>query len=106
MDPPAGSGETDSVSSVVVVLKGLVEFAGLLILAQGLVFLLSFGKHEQNPIYQAIRFLTSPLTRAARRVTPAFVVDRHVPAVALFILFWIWVALIIAKLRLQMPVAG
>jgi len=24
----------------------------------------------------------------------------------LFILFWIWVALIVAKLRLQMPVAG
>jgi len=106
MDPRAASGETSSVSSVVVVLKGLVEFAGLLILAQGLVFLLSFGKHEQNPIYQALRFLTSPLTRAARRVTPAFVVDRHVPAVALFVLFWIWVLLIIAKLRLQMPVAG
>ena len=93
-------------SSVVVVLKGLVEFAGLLILAQGLVFLLSFGKHEQNPIYRALRFLTSPLTRAARRVTPAFIIDRHVPAVALFVLFWIWVLLIIAKLRLQMPVAG
>ncbi len=92
--------------SVVVVLKGLVEFAGLLILGQGLVFMLSFGKHEQNPVYQLMRFLTSPVTRVVRRITPAFVVDRHVPAVALFVLFWIWVVLILMKARLQMPVAG
>ena len=92
--------------SVVVVLKGLVEFAGLLILGQGLVFLFSFGKHEQNPIYQMFRFLTSPVTRAVRRITPAFIVDRHVPAVGLFLLFWVWVALLVAKVRLQMPVAG
>ncbi|RPH66362.1 MAG: hypothetical protein EHM83_04180 [Burkholderiales bacterium] len=92
--------------SVVVVLKGLVEFAGLLILGQGLVFVLSFGKHEQNPVYQLMRFLTSPVTRVVRRITPAFVVDRHVPAVALFVLFWIWVVLILMKARLQMPVAG
>jgi uncharacterized protein YggT (Ycf19 family) len=94
------------VLSVVVVLKGLVEFAGLLILGQGLVFLMSFGKHEQNPVYRAMAFLTSPITRVVRRITPAFVVDRHVPAVALFILFWIWVALLVAKVRLQMPVTG
>jgi len=94
------------VPSVVVVLKGLVEFAGLLILGQGLVFVLSFGKHEQNPVYQLMRFLTSPVTRVVRRITPAFVVDRHVPAVALFVLFWIWVVLILMKARLQMPVAG
>lgn len=92
--------------SVVVVLKGLVEFAGLLILGQGLVFMLSFGKHEQNPVYQLMRFLTSPVTRVVRKITPAFVVDRHVPAVALFVLFWIWVVLILMKARLQMPVAG
>jgi hypothetical protein len=26
-------------------------------------------------------------------ITPRFVVDQHVPAIALFILFWAWVAL-------------
>ncbi len=92
--------------SLVIELKGLVEFAGLLLVGQGLVFLLSFGKHEQNPVYRMIAFLTSPLTRAARTVTPGFVVDRHVPAVALFVLFWGWGVLALAKVRLQMPVAG
>lgn len=92
--------------SVVIVLKGLVEFAGMLLLGQGLVFMLSFGKHENNPVYQLMRLLTSPVTRVVRRITPAVIVDRHVPAVSLFVLFWLWVVLIVLKARLQMPVAG
>lgn len=90
--------------SLVIVLKGLVEFVGLMLLGQGLVFVLSFGRHETNPIYRAMRFLTSPVTGLIRRVTPAFVVDRHIPALTLVLLFWIWVALLVAKLKLQMPV--
>ncbi len=95
-----------SVLSVVIVLKGLVEFVVLLLLGQGLVFLLSFGRHEANPVYRMLRFLTSPVTGAVRRVTPSVIIDRHVPAVAVFLLFWIWVALLVAKVRLQVPVAG
>lgn len=87
----------------VVVLKGLVEFVGLLLLGQGLVFLMSFGRHEANPVYRLLRFLTSPVTRFVRRIAPRFVVDRHVPALAFILLFWIWVALTVAKLRLQVP---
>jgi uncharacterized protein YggT (Ycf19 family) len=84
-------------ASVVIVLKGLVEFAGLLLLARGAVFLLSFGKHDQNPVYQILVFLTRPLVRAARAITPSAVVDKHVAAVALFLLFWIWVGLVFMK---------
>lgn len=84
-------------ASVVIVLKGLVEFAGLLLLARGAVFLLSFGKHEQNAVYQILVFLTRPLVRAARAITPAAVVDKHVAAVAFFLLFWVWVALVFLK---------
>ena len=89
--------------NVVIVLKGLVEFAGLMLLGQGMVWVLSFGRHETNPIYRAMRFLTSPITRFVRRVAPAFVVDRHIPALAFVLLFWIWVALLVTKIRLQMP---
>ena len=83
--------------SVIIVLKGLVEFVGLLLIAQGLVWVLSFGRHEQNPIYLGLRFLTRPVVQAARSITPAVVVDRHVPAVAVFLLFWCWIALIMLK---------
>ncbi len=90
---------------VVILLKGLVEFVGLLLLGQALVFLMSFGRHEANPVYRLLRFLTSPVTRLVRLVAPRFVVDRHVPALAFILLFWIWVALTVVKLRLQMPVS-
>ena len=73
------------------VLKGLVEFGGFLLLAQGGIYLLSLGAHERNPVYRAVRFLTAPLTWLARRIAPAAVSERHLPLVAFFVLFWIWV---------------
>lgn len=86
--------------NLVVILKGLVEFAALLIVGQGLVYLLSFGKHEENVIYRFMRLLTSPVVRIARWVSPRVVVDRHVPAVALFMLFVVWVFLTVMKYQL------
>jgi hypothetical protein len=62
-------------------------------------------RHEQNPIYHFLRFLTRPLLTAARLVTPAFIVDRHMPAVAVFLLFCCWVALIVLK-ALTLPAPG
>lgn len=74
----------------VVVLKGLAEFAGLLLIGRGLVFVLSFGKHEANAIYRFFRFITSPITGAVRKITPSQVADRHVGFVAFILVFWIW----------------
>jgi len=79
--------------AVVTIVKGLVEFAGLLLLGQALVFLLSFGRHEANPVYRFLRLLTRPVVRPIRFVTPRFVLDQHVPAVSFFVLFGVWVVL-------------
>lgn len=78
---------------LVVVLKGLAEFAGLLLIGRGLVYLLSFGKHEANAIYRFFRFLTAPIVRTVRWITPAKVADRHVGVVAAILLFWLWLFL-------------
>ena len=82
------------------VVHELVKFAGLLLLAQGLVYVLSFGRHETNVIYKFLRFLTSPVTNVVRRITPRLVVDRHVPFAAFFLLFWLYVILIFVRLDL------
>lgn len=84
-------------ASLVIILKGLVEFAGLLLLARGAVQLISFGRHDRNPVYQMLVFLTRPLVAVTRVITPGAVVDRHVPAVAFFLLFWCWVGLVFLK---------
>ena len=73
--------------------QALVMFAGLLLAGQGMVFMISFGKHEENVVYRLFRFLTSPVTRAVRFITPAKVADRHVGVAAFFLLFWIYFAL-------------
>jgi hypothetical protein len=92
--------------SVVIILKGLAEFIGLMLVAQGLVFVLSFGKHEGNAIYRGIRFLNSPVLRVTRAITPNVIVDRHVPAVAVFIVVVCWFLLTVAKAVLHGPPVG
>lgn len=76
---------------LVVVLKGLAEFVGLLLIGQGIVYVLSFGKHEANGVYKLFRLITSPVVKAVRIITPSKVADKHVPFVALILVFWTWV---------------
>jgi uncharacterized protein YggT (Ycf19 family) len=67
----------------------LATWGLLLLAAQGAVFFLSFGKHETNVVYQIIRFVTGPITKPVRWITPNKVADKHVPFVAFLLLFWI-----------------
>lgn len=71
----------------------LAAFVGVLLLGQGLVYILSFGKHESNAVYRLLRLLTSPVVKPVRWITPRQIVDRHVPVVAFFLLFWICLSL-------------
>ncbi len=79
--------------TTLIYVQALVMYAGFLLLGQGLVYLMSFGRHEENAVYRFFRFLTSPIVKPSRAVTPKQVADRHVPVVAFFLLFWIWLAL-------------
>jgi hypothetical protein len=74
-------------------LYATLAFAGLLLLGQGAVYLMCLGRHEENAVYRMMRFLTSPVTRVVRKVTPAGVSDKHVPFVAFFLIFWLCLAL-------------
>jgi len=67
--------------------------AMLLLVGQFLVGVMSFGRHERNAVYRLFRFLTSPVVRLTRAITPARVVDGHVPVVAFLLLFWLCVLL-------------
>ncbi len=91
------------------VLKGMTEFIGLMLLGQGLVFLLSFGRHESNAVYLMFRFFSRPVFRAVRLITPRQVSDKHVPFVGFFLLIWLWFSLVIAKISLitaELPPVG
>lgn len=78
---------------LVSVLRSLVEVAGFFLLGQGLLYVLAGASREKNGVYQLFRIVTRPVLRIVRFITPRLVIDRHIPVVAFFLLFWLWIAL-------------
>ncbi len=79
------------------VLKALVEIAAMSLLAQGAIAVLSGDTRHENFAYRLFRVITAPVIKAARAVTPKFIGDRYLGLVSFLILFWLWLALIVAK---------
>jgi len=79
------------------VLRALVEVALLALLGQGLLALLAGARRDTNPIYMLFKIVTKPAIVAARWFTPKLVIDKHIPFVAFFLLFWLWIFLAWAK---------
>lgn len=82
---------------LVSIARAIVEVAGYSLIGQGLVALFAGSKRDQNFVYRLLQTVTSPVIRAVRIITPRFVVDRHLPLVAFFLLFWVWIGLAVAK---------
>lgn len=90
---------------VVGALRALVEVAGFALLGQGILAVLAGNKRHDNFVYRLLQVITGPITRAVRFVAPRFILDAHVPLLAFFLLFWIWLGLAVLKRYLSMPVA-
>jgi hypothetical protein len=82
---------------IVSILRALVEVAGMFLLAQGILFLLAGARRDKNIVYQLFRIITRPVVQATRFITPRVIVDKHIPFVAFFILFWLWLLLAYVK---------
>ena len=85
---------------LVSVLRTLVEVAGFALLGQGLLAMLAGKYREQNLFYRILRIVANPVVRAVRFITPRFIIDAHIPFLAFFLLFWLWIVLAIAKRHL------
>jgi hypothetical protein len=79
------------------VFRALVEVALLALLAQGLLAILAGSRRDTNPVYLLFRVVTRPVLRTMRVILPKLICDRHVPVVAFFVLFWMWIFLAYAK---------
>jgi uncharacterized protein YggT (Ycf19 family) len=78
-------------------LRALVEVALLALLGQGAVALLAGARRATNPVYQLFAIITRPVLRVVRILAPRPIIDRHIPFVAFFLLFWLWIFLAWAK---------
>lgn len=79
--------------------RALIEVAGLALLGQGALHILAGASREKNGIYLLLRMIANPAVKIVRLLTPKAILDRHVPFLTFFILFWLWIAL--AYLRQQ-----
>jgi len=80
--------------TLIVVLRTLVEVAGLALLGQGILFLLAGAGREQNFFYRVLKTLTMPVWRTVRFLAPRFVVDRHIGYLAFLLLGLGWFMLV------------
>ena len=70
-------------------LRALLQMAILFLLGQGLLALLAGGRRHNNSVYKLFILLTSPVIKVTRLITPRQIIDKHVPLVAFFLLFWL-----------------
>lgn len=82
---------------IVSVLKALTEISLLTLLAQGLVGLLSGKARQSNFVYRLLQVVTAPVFKLVRAISPKFIADQHLGLAVFFLLFWLWIGLIYAK---------
>jgi hypothetical protein len=86
----------------------MAELLLVVLLGQGLLFLLAGPRRHENLVYKMFVTVTAPLMKAVRFVTPRFVVDAHIGFVAFFLLLVLWVFAFAMKVHyvLQAAKAG
>ena len=85
----------------VVVLKALLEVAGLALLGQGVLYLLAGGNREQNFFYRLLKLIGSPAVKVARFITPRRMVpDSYITVAAFFLVAGLWLAVSLVKIEL------
>jgi hypothetical protein len=79
---------------LLVMLKALAELTFMFLLGQGALYILAGSKRAGNIFYQVLSIVTNPVMRAARWLTPRFVIDAHIPFVAVMLVAWVWLAIV------------
>lgn len=78
---------------IVSILRALVEVALLALIGQGILALLAGGRRHNNFVYRLFLVITGPVMKVSRWITPKVIIDKHLPFVAFFLLFWLWIML-------------
>lgn len=81
-------------------LKMVAEIALLALLGQGLLALMAGERRQGNFFYQVLQKVGQPFVWLTRRITPSFVLDRHVPLAAFCLLALLWLLATVARVGL------
>lgn len=72
------------------ILKALAEVAGLALLGQGVLYLLSGANREQNFFYRILKAITSPVWRVTRLIAPRVILDQHIGFLSFLLVLLVW----------------
>ena len=82
-----------------IILKSLVEVALVVLIGQGILFVLAGASRHQNLVYRMFTVVTGPIMKATRFITPRFIVDQHIGLVAFFLLVVLWALALAMKVH-------
>lgn len=91
--------ENGSMLALVNTVKLIAEIALLALLGQWLLGLLAGAKKDKNIFYQILEIVGRPFVLVARLISPRFVLDRHLPLVAILLLTFVWLGVTILKVQ-------
>jgi len=74
-------------------LRALIEVAGMMLLARGLLWLFGPKARQGNFVYDILTIGTKPFIQLTRKITPRFVRDACIPVAAFVLLFGVWIGL-------------
>jgi len=83
--------------TVVVVVKAILEIAGLALLGQGVLYILAGAKRNDNVFYRVLSTITSPILKPVRFIAPRFIVDQHIGALTFLILAIFWFIMLVQQ---------
>jgi hypothetical protein len=83
--------------TLILALKTVLEIAAMALLGRTLLGLLAGARREHNLAYQLLDAAARPAVWLARRLTPGFVLERHLPLVAFLLLGFAWLAVTVWK---------
>jgi hypothetical protein len=83
----------------------MVELMLVMLLGQGLLYLLAGPRRHENLVYKMFVTLTGPIFKATRFITPRFIVDAHLGFVAFFLLAVLWVLAFAMKVHFVLQAA-
>ena len=82
---------------IIGILRAVVEVALLYLIGQGILALLAGSRRHTNIVYKFFLIVTQPVMKLVRFVAPPQIIDKHLPFVAFFVLFWCWIGLAYLK---------
>ncbi len=86
---------------VIVLLKTLLEVAGMALVGQAVLYLFAGAGREQNFFYRLLKLIGSPAVRITRLITPRrLVADAHITVAAFFLVAGLWLAMTLVKVEL------